>query len=56
MSTMNRYADAVDSQVDDYNFGTLMRNDPKAEYTETTTIFGEILIENKVIVRDNYRV
>lgn len=29
------------TQVEDYNFGTLMRNNAQAEYTETTTIFGE---------------
>jgi len=33
-----------------------MRNDPKAEYTETTTIFGEILMENRVIVRGDHKV
>ena len=46
VGTRDRYTDDVDSQVEDFNFGTLMRNDPKAEYTETTTIFGEILMEN----------
>ncbi|KAI5808584.1 polysaccharide biosynthesis-domain-containing protein [Peziza echinospora] len=30
---------AYEKKIDDYNFGTLMRNDPAAEYTETTTIF-----------------
>ena len=29
------------TQIEDYNFGTLMRNNAKSEYTETTTIFGE---------------
>ncbi|KAF8471675.1 polysaccharide biosynthesis-domain-containing protein [Kalaharituber pfeilii] len=33
------FMQAYEKKVEDYNFGTLMRNDPKAEYTETTTIF-----------------
>jgi len=28
-----------EKQIEDYNFGTLMRNNAAAEYTETTTIF-----------------
>jgi hypothetical protein len=27
--------------IDDYNFGTMVRNNPKAEYDEDTTIFGK---------------
>ncbi|KAF8439187.1 putative polysaccharide biosynthesis protein, partial [Terfezia claveryi] len=33
------FMQAYEKRVEDFNFGTLMRNDPKAEYTETTTIF-----------------
>lgn len=32
---------AYEKRVDDYNFGTMVRNNPKAEYEEDTTIFGE---------------
>lgn len=28
--------------IDDYNFGTMVRNNPKAEYDEDTTIFGKL--------------
>lgn len=28
-------------QIEDYNFGTLLRTDAKAEYGEKTTIFGQ---------------
>lgn len=31
---------AYDKKVDDYNFGTMLRTDPKAAYEEKTTIFG----------------
>jgi len=34
-----KFMQAYEKKIDDYNFGTLMRNDAKAEYTETTTIF-----------------
>lgn len=34
-----KFMQAYEKKVEDFNFGTLMRNDPKAEYTETTTIF-----------------
>lgn len=30
-----------EKKVDDYNFGTMVRNDAKAEYDEDTTIFGK---------------
>ncbi|KAK4197372.1 polysaccharide biosynthesis-domain-containing protein [Triangularia verruculosa] len=30
---------AYDKRVDDYNFGTMLRSSPKAEYTEEDTIF-----------------
>ncbi|EFY91495.1 DUF757 domain-containing protein [Metarhizium acridum CQMa 102] len=32
---------AYEKKVDDYNFGTMVRNNAKAEYEENTTIFGE---------------
>lgn len=32
---------AYEKKVDDYNFGTMVRNNPKEEYEENTTIFGE---------------
>ena len=31
---------AYEKKIDDYNFGTMVRNSPKAEYDEDTTIFG----------------
>jgi len=34
---------AYDKRVDDYNFGTLLRLDPKWEYGEKEAIFGEVL-------------
>lgn len=34
---MNQY----EKTVDDFNFGTMLRNNAKAEYTEKETIFGE---------------
>lgn len=30
-----------DKKVDDYNFGTMVRNNAKADYEQDTTIFGE---------------
>jgi len=33
---MNQY----EKTIDDYNFGTMLRNNPKAEYTEKETIFA----------------
>ncbi len=32
---------AYDKKVDDYNFGTLLRSSPKADYGQHTTIFGK---------------
>ena len=29
-----------EKKVDDYNFGTMLRSNPKYEYTEKETIFG----------------
>lgn len=29
-----------EKKVDDYSFGTILRKDPKEEYTEHGTIFG----------------
>jgi len=34
-----KFMQAYETEVEDYNFGTLMRNNAKSEYTETTTIF-----------------
>lgn len=31
-----------EKRVDDYNFGTMLRNNPKAEYNQEDTIFGEL--------------
>lgn len=30
-----------ENKVDDYSFGTMLRKDPKTEYTQDGTIFGE---------------
>ena len=32
---------AYEKKVDDYNFGTMLRADPKWEYGQDETIFGE---------------
>lgn len=32
---------AYEKRVDDYNFGTMVRNNPRAEYDQDTTIFGK---------------
>lgn len=32
---------AYENKVDDYSFGTILRTDPKEEYTQHGTIFGE---------------
>lgn len=32
---------AYEKRVDDYNFGTMLRTDPKLEYTQHDTIFGK---------------
>ena len=33
---------AYDKKVDDYNFGTVVRTNPKFEYGQDETIFGEL--------------
>lgn len=33
---------AYEKKIDDYNFGTMLRNSPQAEYTEKDTIFGSL--------------
>lgn len=32
---------SYEKKIEDYNFGTMVRNDPKAEYEEDNTIFGQ---------------
>jgi hypothetical protein len=32
---------AYEKKVEDYNFGTMLRTDPKHEYEQDTTIFGK---------------
>lgn len=32
---------AYEKKVDDYNFGTMLRNSPKVEYEEDSTLFGK---------------
>lgn len=34
---------AYENKVDDYSFGTILRTDPKDEYTQHGTIFGKYL-------------
>lgn len=34
---------AYEKKVDDFNFGTMVRNSPKVEYEEDNTIFGMYL-------------
>ena len=33
-----------EKKIDDYNFGTMLRSDPKFEYGQDTTIFGLYLM------------
>lgn len=42
MGGMSRLSGCV--QIEDYNFGTLLRTDAKAEYGEKTTIFGQHIL------------
>ena len=35
---------AYEKKVDDYNFGTILRSNPKFEYGEKETIFGQYII------------
>lgn len=37
---MNHY----ENTISDYNFGTMLRSNPKSEYDQENTIFGETLI------------
>lgn len=34
---------AYEKKIDDYNFGTMVRNNAKSEYEEDTTIFGTLI-------------
>jgi hypothetical protein len=34
---------AYEKKIDDFNFGTMVRNSPKVEYEEDTTIFGKAM-------------
>lgn len=42
---------AYDKRVDDYNFGTMLRSNPKAEYTEEDTIFGMFWLKERTLSR-----
>ena len=33
---------AYEGKIEDYNFGTMVRNSPKVEYEEDNTIFGQM--------------
>jgi hypothetical protein len=35
---------AYEKKIDDYNFGTMLRNNPEVEYSQEDTIFGQSLI------------
>lgn len=37
---------AYEKKIDDYNFGTMLRSNPKFEYGEKETIFGRPLLES----------
>lgn len=39
---------AYEKKIDDYNFGTMLRANPKTEYGEKETIFGELVIEGVI--------
>lgn len=36
---------AYEKKIDDYNFGTMLRNSPKVEYSQEDTIFGMRYVE-----------
>ena len=38
--TWRNFMMAYEKKVDDYNFGTMLRSNPKFEYGEKETIFG----------------
>lgn len=38
---------AYENKVDDYSFGTILRKDPKGEYTQDGTIFGESICTHR---------
>lgn len=40
---------AYEKKIDDYNFGTMVRNSPKTEYEEDTVIFGTHRIPSKLL-------
>lgn len=39
---------AYEKKIDDYNFGTMVRNSHKAEYDEDTTIFGRMTLLSRI--------
>lgn len=41
---------AYEKKVDDYNFGTMVRNSPKVDYEEHTTIFGEFITISRDVI------
>lgn len=46
---------AYDKKIDDYNFGTMMRGDPKWEYGQDETIFGETFSLDIVFEMTNWK-
>lgn len=41
------FINEYEKKVDDFNFGTMLRNNPKAEYDEKDTIFGRTLPQKR---------
>jgi hypothetical protein len=44
---------AYEKKIDDYNFGTMVRNNAKEEYGEKSTIFGRCQVETLSIIERN---
>ena len=42
-----------EKKIEDYNFGTMLRSDPKFEYSEKETIFGTRALHLRVSTDDN---
>ena len=42
---------AYEKKIEDFNFGTMLRNSPKVEYEEDNTIFGTFLLPPYGLVR-----
>ena len=42
-----------EERIEDYNFGTMLRSNPKFEYSEKETIFGKVVSYTKFLTEDS---